>query len=83
MQMVFQGWDGVSLYYFRSYACVFLVAFLGCTPLPKMLIHKLKTNAGAFKIVQIIEPVWLVLMLFLAAAFLVDGSFNPFLYFRF
>ena len=78
-----QGWDGVSLYYFRSYACVFLVAFLGCTPLPKMLIHKLKTEAGAFKIVQIIEPVWLVVMLLLATAFLVDGSFNPFLYFRF
>lgn len=78
-----RGWDSVSLYYLRSYACVFLISFLACTPLPNRLFHKITKKAGAARVVQIVEPVLLVVMLFLAAAFLVDGSFNPFLYFRF
>ena len=31
----------------------------------------------------VLEPVSLLLLLLLSTAYLVDGSFNPFLYFRF
>lgn len=65
-----------TLYYLRSYIVVFAVAIIGATPLPKMLANKAKFT-------KFVEPVVLVLLLAVCTAYLVDGSFNPFLYFRF
>ena len=65
-----------ALYYLRSYAVVFLVAIIGATPIPKLV-------AGKIKVTQYVEPVFLLVLLVLVTAYLVDGSFNPFLYFRF
>ena len=65
-----------TLYYFRSYIVVFAVAIIGSTPLPKMLVNKAKFT-------KYLEPLVLVLLLAVCTAYLVDGSFNPFLYFRF
>ena len=62
-----------SLYYFRSFAVLFLVGLLGATPLPKRLGQKLRW----------LEIPAMVGLLVLCTAYLVDGSFNPFLYFRF
>jgi len=33
--------------------------------------------------VAVLEALFVVAMLFLSTAYLIDGSFNPFLYFRF
>lgn len=68
-----------TLYYLRSYAVVFLVAILGATPLFKRLALRVENKP----IVTVLEPVVMLLLLVLATAYLVDGSFNPFLYFRF
>ena len=65
-----------TLYYLRSYMVVFAVAIIGATPVPKLLANK----AGFTKYV---EPVVLLILLAVCTAYLVDGSFNPFLYFRF
>ncbi len=65
-----------ALYYLQSYAVVFTLAIIGATPLPKMLVGKVKA-------LQYAEPVVLVGLLAVMTAYLVDGSFNPFLYFRF
>ncbi len=65
-----------TLYYLKSYGVVFLIALLGATPIPKKFVSKIKA-------VQFLEPVALLLMLVIVTAYLVDGSFNPFLYFRF
>ena len=65
-----------ALYYLRSYAVVFLVAIIGATPIPKLV-------AGKIKVTQYVEPVFLLVLLVLVTAYLVDGSFTPFLYFRF
>ena len=62
-----------SLYYFRSFAVLFLVGLLGATPLPKRMGQKLGW----------LEFPAMALLLLLCTAYLVDGSFNPFLYFRF
>ena len=40
-------------------------------------------HAVGNKILNIAEPVFLASLLVVMTAFLVDGSFNPFLYFRF
>ena len=68
-----------TLYYLRSYSVLFILGFVGATPLMKQIGTKLeKTTLGA-----IIEPVLLIAALLVCSAYLVDGSFSPFLYFRF
>ena len=69
------------LYYLRSYAVVIIVGIIGATPLPKKIAAKLSEKNT--KIVNVIEPVVLVGLMIAMTAYLVDGSFNPFLYFRF
>ena len=72
-----------SLYYLRSYAVVLLLAVLGATPLPKRLLARLRKNRVCGAILDVLEPIVLVALLALCTAYLIDGSFNPFLYFRF
>ena len=70
---------GETLYYLRSYGPLFIAAMIGSTPLPKQLALKLENKP----IGAVFEPVCTILLLLLCTAYLVDGSFNPFLYFRF
>ena len=72
-----------SLYYLRSYAVVLLLAVLGATPLPKRLLARLRKNRVCGVLLDALEPFALVALLALCTAYLIDGSFNPFLYFRF
>ena len=67
-----------SLYYLRSYAVVFAISIVGATPLPKRITAKVPE-----KVMAVAEPVLLIALLLTCTAYLVDGSFNPFLYFRF
>ena len=72
-------WDGNTLYYLRSYLAVLLVSILGATPLIRAAARRVEhTPAGT-----ILEPLATAGLLLLSTAYLVDGSFNPFLYFRF
>ena len=64
-----------TLYYLRSYAGVFLFGLIGATPWPKQLALK--------KEMPLVDAVVMAALLVLCTASLVDGSFNPFLYFRF
>ena len=75
--------NAISLYYLRSFAVVFLVGIVGATPLPKRAVEALAaTRAGAVA-VDVLEPLALAAVLAVSTGYLVDGSFNPFLYFRF
>jgi alginate O-acetyltransferase complex protein AlgI len=68
-----------TLYYLRSYGVLFLLGFVGATPLVRDAAVKIgKTKAG-----QLLEPVVLLILLLVCTGYLVDGSFSPFLYFRF
>ena len=72
-----------SMYYLKNYLVIFLIAIIGATPLPKRIYEFLEKNVMVKKILWIAEPVFMVGLLLIITAFLVDGSFNPFLYFRF
>ena len=68
-----------SLYYLRSYAPLFLMAFAGATPVVRDTARKIgETSWGA-----VLEVVLMAVLLIVCSAYLVDGSFSPFLYFRF
>ena len=71
------------MYYLRSYALVLLLALVGATPLPRRLAEKLESSRAGGILLSAAEPVALGVLLLVNTAFLVDGSFNPFLYFRF
>ncbi len=85
------GFGGVPVvsvefvYYLRSFSFVLLLAVVGSTPLPKRLVEKVAASEkpGCKWTLAVAEPVLLVVLLLLTTAYLVDGSFNPFLYFRF
>ena len=72
-----------SLYYAKSYAVTFLIATVGATPVCKNLICRLTQTKSGARAMTVLQPAWLLLLLAACTAFLVDGSFNPFLYFRF
>ena len=72
-----------SLYYAKSYAVTFLIAAVGATPVCKNLICRLTQTKSGARAMTVLQPAWLLLLLAACTAFLVDGSFNPFLYFRF
>ena len=67
-----------SIYYLRSYAGVFLLSIVGATPLVKTLAARIPEKVSA-----VLEPIVLIALLLVCTGYLVDGSFNPFLYFRF
>lgn len=70
---------GETLYYLKSFCVLFAVGVLGATPVVKSAACKI----GQTGIGSILEPVLLIALLLLCTAYLVDGSFSPFLYFRF
>ena len=72
-----------AVYYMRSYLVIFLVAMIGATPIPKRLVCKMQETKVGKTLLDVAEPIALVILLMVVTAYLVDGSFNPFLYFRF
>ena len=68
-----------TLYYLRSFGLLFFAGILGATPLVK----KTAERIGSTGVGKVLEPVLLLAILLLCTAYLVDGSFSPFLYFRF
>lgn len=75
--------SGETLYYMRSFGIVLGTAAIGATPLIKSLALKASSCPKTARIVTIAEPVLLMALLLVMTGYLVDGSFNPFLYFRF
>ena len=68
-----------SIYYLKSYLIIIILGIIGSTPILKNIVTSKKIE----KISNIIEPVFLIVVLVVCVAYTVDGSFNPFLYFRF
>ena len=68
-----------TIYYLRSYGLLLLVGFVGATPVVKNTALRIgKTKIGA-----VLEVLLMIGILLVCTAYLVDGSFSPFLYFRF
>ena len=68
-----------TLYYLKSYGVLFLLGFIGATP----IVRDAANRIGETKLGAVLEPLVLVSLLLVCTGYLVDGSFSPFLYFRF
>lgn len=89
----------LTLYYLRSYGCLLILAMIGATPLPKRIvtalgrrIRALGSRPASEQAVddgtlglpwRILETLLLCGLFLVVLAYLVDGSYNPFLYFKF
>ena len=70
-----------AAYLLGSNALLLTAAMVGATPAPKIAAQAIARRWPRAS--ALLEPVMLLLLLLLCTAFLVDGSYNPFLYFRF
>ena len=71
-------WSALDGYTLRSYAVTFLVLIVASTDLGKRCWQRLPQRVR-----QVLTPILMLLALIVSTAYLVDGSYNPFLYFRF
>jgi alginate O-acetyltransferase complex protein AlgI len=75
------GMSGAALYYLRSYALPLAIGIIGATPLPARLARKFREAAP--RTFTALTLLCLAVLLAIVTASLVDGSFNPFIYFQF
>lgn len=75
--------NNVTAYYFRSYFVVLLIAVAGATPFPTEAYRRFEATDVGRMLLTWLEPIALTVLLLICTAYLVDGSYNPFLYFRF
>ncbi len=72
-----------SLYYLKSYAVIILISIIGATPLMKNIVNNASHHRLLSKVLGVLEPICYIGLLLVVTGYLVDSSFNPFLYFRF
>ena len=68
-----------SIYYLKSFFVVLLIGIIGATKLPTNIANNIKIQ----KLRNVLEPIFLLVILVLSTSYIIDSTFNPFLYFRF
>ncbi len=76
-------YDGYTAFLLLSNLAVWLLAVVFSTSLPRNLGEKFSQWQEKHKFLGILEVVSVTALLLISIAFMVDGSYNPFLYFRF
>ena len=70
-------------YQLKNYGFVLIIAMVGATPLMKTGVEWIKSRAKNKAVLDVLEIAVLLLLVIVSSGYLADGSFNPFLYFRF
>ena len=70
-------------FYLSNYLIVLILAFIGMGPWIKNLYQKIANFKTGKKVLIIAEPIFLMILLFIITGYIIDDSYNPFLYFRF
>ena len=73
-----------DVYQLFSYGILFIILILACTHYPKKCWLWIKAKIGEDSIgVFVIEQLFFLMIFFCSVAYLVEATYNPFLYFRF
>ena len=75
--------NNYTIYYLKSYFIILVIAIIASTPLIKKQLENMKKNKFMNKLINILEPIYIVSLLLIVTSYLIDNSYNPFLYFRF
>lgn len=70
--------NAADLFYLKNFAVMFIIAILAAMPLGKMVYERLNNKVKA-----VLTPIMILFVLVVSTAYLVDATYNPFLYFRF
>ncbi len=70
--------NSADIFYLKNYAFIFICGAIASTPLGKNIYERIPEKAKA-----VITPILILAVLILSTAYLVDATYNPFLYFRF
>lgn len=76
-------YDSLSFYQLRSYIIILLICAVGSTEIVKKASEKISDIKKLEKVSCLFVPAVQVCIFLLCTCFLVDPSYNPFLYFRF
>ncbi len=76
-------WNAESLYALKGCGVILLCAIIGAMPTVPKLVSLLNTKKWGACICDISRPIISAVLLLVSTAFLVAGSFNPFLYWQF
>ncbi len=69
-------------FYLKDFFWILVLACIGATEIPGRCISRMRESHLA-NALNLAEPIFNAVLLILSTAFLINGSFNPFLYFRF
>ena len=72
-----------SLFYFKDYFFILLIAIVIACGFFRYAADRLRRYTAGEKALNILEPVLLVAGFLICVSYLINGSYNPFLYFRF
>jgi len=75
--------DSLAIYEFKNYFILFVLCAIGSTEFLSKTLTKLNSNKTSLKVIGYVTPVIQVALLLMCTAYLVDATYNPFLYFRF
>ncbi len=80
-------WSQETAYYVSSYAWILILSVIGATPVVRLAAERLagvlsESRLGGVAL-SVGQSLLMLMLLLVVTAYLVDGSFNPFLYFRF
>ena len=77
--------NNATLYTFSNYSILFVILAIAALPLGKKAVEWAKAKAGTVLtvVLDVAEKLFLIAILLLSIANIVDASYNPFLYFRF
>lgn len=70
-----------AVYYLKSYAVLLCIGIVGATPLIANAAKK--ASARFYRISAAVQPAVCAVLLIISTAYIIDESYNPFLYFRF
>lgn len=71
-----------TMYYLKSNLVLLIISFVAATPFMHNVVEQLNKTKLSI-VIHIFEPIFYIILIALSTAFLIDESFNPFLYFRF
>ncbi len=79
------GWIGrESMYLLRNYGVLLVILLFGCTMIPKKMGQRITGKFGETSWIGLfLRIVWYGGIFLISLAYLVDATYNPFLYFRF
>lgn len=73
--------DGHTTYLLLNFGLLFVIAIIGCTSLMKKLAAKLMKKLPSCT--SVLSICYMIVIFLLSVSYLVDASYNPFLYFNF